>query len=67
VFLAFFGGPRMSHEVAHHVHESPAVMTAPLIVLAPYSGGAGSRWASVCSRTAFARFLRPVLPSTSGV
>src|SRR6059036_2850834 len=29
-FLAFLGGPRMSREVAHHVHESPAVMTVPL-------------------------------------
>ena len=34
VFLAFFGASRMSHEVAHHVHESPPVMTVPLIVLA---------------------------------
>src|SRR2546425_8675568 len=25
LFLAFFGGPRMPREVAHHVHESPAV------------------------------------------
>ena len=34
IFLTFFGGPRMSHEVEHHVHESPRSMTLPLIVLA---------------------------------
>src|SRR5439155_7851461 len=31
IFLAFFGAPRMSKDVAHHVHESPRVMTWPLI------------------------------------
>src|SRR6266496_5968230 len=29
VLLAFFGSPRMSKEQAHHIHESPAVMTLP--------------------------------------
>src|SRR6267378_2661707 len=32
--LAFMGAPRMSREQAHHVHESPPVMTLPLAVLA---------------------------------
>jgi len=32
--LAFFGHCRASHEVQHHLHESPAVMTVPLVVLA---------------------------------
>ena len=32
--LAFFGECRASHEVQHHLHESPAVMTLPLVVLA---------------------------------
>jgi NADH-quinone oxidoreductase subunit L len=31
-FMTFAGEPR-DEEVAHHVHESPAVMTAPLVVL----------------------------------
>ena len=43
VFLAFFGGPRMPKEVAHHIHESPAVMTLPLIVLAILDGGGRPR------------------------
>ena len=34
IFLTFFGSSRMSHEVEHHVHESPKSMTVPLVVLA---------------------------------
>lgn len=35
VFMTFFSGKlRASHDVAHHVHESPWTMTVPLIVLA---------------------------------
>ncbi len=34
IYLTFFGQARMSHEVEHHVHESPWTMTLPLIVLA---------------------------------
>ncbi|SES10750.1 NADH-quinone oxidoreductase subunit L [Rhizobium sp. NFR03] len=33
MFLTFFGKPRASHEVMHHVHESPMVMLLPLFVL----------------------------------
>ena len=34
LFMTFHGKPRASHEVMHHVHESPAIMTIPLILLA---------------------------------
>jgi NADH-quinone oxidoreductase subunit L len=64
LFLAFLGGPRMSREVAHHVHESPRVMTWPLILLAVLTVIAG--WAvGVPSDhgTRFARFLATVLPA----
>ena len=62
-FLAFLGGPRMSHEVAHHVHESPAVMTVPLIVLAALTWVAGLALGVPSAHgTVFARFLAPVLP-----
>ncbi|MDI7864366.1 NADH-quinone oxidoreductase subunit L [Rhizobiaceae bacterium n13] len=37
VFMTFFGRPRASADVMHHVHESPAVMLVPLYLLA---GGA---------------------------
>lgn len=34
VFLTFHGKSRVDHEVAHHLHESPGIMTWPLISLA---------------------------------
>ncbi len=34
IFMTFHGQPRASHEVMHHVHESPPVMLVPLYVLA---------------------------------
>lgn len=34
IFMTFFGKPRASHDVMHHVHESPNVMLVPLYVLA---------------------------------
>jgi len=34
LIMTFHGAPRASHEVMHHVHESPMVMLAPLIFLA---------------------------------
>jgi len=63
VFLAFFGGPRMSRDVAHHVHESPLVMTLPLVVLAALTIAAGLVvGVPSADGTAFTRFLAPVLP-----
>ena len=63
VFLAFFGGPRMSKEAAHHVHESPAVMTVPLVLLAALTVAAGLAVGIPSAHgTPFARFLAPVLP-----
>jgi NADH-quinone oxidoreductase subunit L len=62
LFLTFAGELRASEEVAHHVHESPATMTIPLMVLALLSlvGGwvglpEGWLWGP-----AFDRFLAPV-------
>jgi NADH-quinone oxidoreductase subunit L len=63
LFLTFFGAPRMSKDVAHHIHESPRVMTWPLVILAALTVVAG--WAfGVPSDdgTRFARFLAPVFP-----
>ncbi|MHA7970688.1 NADH-quinone oxidoreductase subunit L [Rhizobium sp. CAU 1783] len=34
IFMTFFGKPRASADVMHHVHESPMVMLFPLILLA---------------------------------
>lgn len=37
IFLTFHGESRVEPEVAHHIHESPPVMTLPLIALAVLS------------------------------
>ena len=67
IFLAFFGAPRMSKDVAHHVHESPRVMTWPLIVLAVLTVIAGAAVGIPSEHgTPFARFLTPVLPAHEG-
>jgi len=63
LFLTFFGECRADHHTAEHVHESPAAMTVPLLVLAVLSvvGGyvglpEGWLWGD-----RFAELLAPVL------
>ena len=62
IYLTFFGQPRMSPEVEHHVHESPKSMTVPLVILALSSVGAGYLGMphSLGGRNQFERFLEPV-------
>jgi NADH-quinone oxidoreductase subunit L len=62
--LAFLSGPRMPKEVAHHAHESPIVMTLPLILLAVLTIVAG--WIEIPSENGrrFTRFLAAVLPAS---
>ncbi|MGH7322756.1 MAG: proton-conducting transporter membrane subunit, partial [Candidatus Rokuibacteriota bacterium] len=61
VFLTFAGPSRVDHEVAHHVHESPPIMTVPLWILAVFAAGAGV-WALPLGQSRFGHFLAPVLP-----
>src|SRR6267378_1445871 len=67
--LTFHGHPRMSHEVEHHIHESPKSMTGPLVVLAFCSICAG--WlgvpASLGGTNAFGKFLEPVFAKETGI
>jgi NADH-quinone oxidoreductase subunit L len=37
LFMTFFGESRVDEHVAHHIHESPKIMTIPLMVLAVLS------------------------------
>src|SRR6267154_2115297 len=62
MYLTFHGRPRMSHEVEHHIHESPASMTMPLVVLAVCSLSAGwLGWPhSLGGSNRLERFLEPV-------
>ena len=62
IFMTFRGRPRMSHEVEHHIHESPASMTMPLVLLAVCSLFAGFLgWPrSLGGSDRFASFLDPV-------
>ncbi|GLS38398.1 NADH:ubiquinone oxidoreductase subunit L [Mesorhizobium tianshanense] len=48
IFMTFHGQPRASHEVMHHIHESPPVMLVPLFILA-----AGALFAGVIFHGAF--------------
>src|SRR5262249_46373726 len=41
LILTFFGEPRYTHDDVHHVHESPASMLIPLVILAVFSFLAG--------------------------
>ncbi len=62
MYLTFHGHPRMSHEVEHHVHESPKSMTVPLMILAVcaiFAGWLG--WPhSLGGNDRFGKFLEPV-------
>src|SRR6516225_3023178 len=62
MYLTFHGRPRMSHEVEHHIHESPKSMTVPLVVLA--IGAIAAGWLgwphSLGGSDRFAKFLEPV-------
>ncbi|RVD57319.1 MULTISPECIES: NADH-quinone oxidoreductase subunit L [unclassified Mesorhizobium] len=48
IFMTFHGEPRASHDVMHHVHESPPVMLVPLFILA-----AGALFAGIIFHGAF--------------
>ena len=63
VNLTFFGKSRVSHEVEHHIHESPRSMTVPLLILAVLSviGGWIGWPAALGGSNRFARFLEPVV------
>jgi NADH-quinone oxidoreductase subunit L len=41
MFMTFHGKPRMDHHTEEHLHESPWVVTLPLVVLATAAIGAG--------------------------
>jgi NADH-quinone oxidoreductase subunit L len=67
VHLTFDGEFRGSHEQEHHLHESPGVMTVPLVVLA--AGAVVAGWVEIPLLKGgdwFHRFLAPVLAVLPG-
>jgi NADH-quinone oxidoreductase subunit L len=62
IWLTFFSQPRMDHETAHHIHESPKTMTVPLVILAAGSIVAGFLGVphALGGQNRFERFLEPV-------
>lgn len=59
IYLTFFGTSRAPKDVAEHVHESPRIMTVPLIVLAGLSVAGG--WIGIPHYfNRFDHFLEPV-------
>jgi NADH-quinone oxidoreductase subunit L len=71
VFLTFDGEFRGTPEQRHHLHESPAAMTVPLVLLSVGAVGAG--WLGIPAALSFGRdwnlwgrFLSPVVYSIAG-
>jgi NADH-quinone oxidoreductase subunit L len=67
VYLTFWSPSRLSHEAEHHVHESPASMTVPLVVLAFFSVTAGYLGvsSSLGGSNHFEKFLEPVFANST--
>src|SRR4029434_3368720 len=59
LWLTFLGRSRMTHEVEHHVHESPVSMTGVLVVLAVLSAIGGF--------LSIPHYLEPLLPMPEAV
>jgi NADH-quinone oxidoreductase subunit L len=70
IFLTFFGDERLDQHTRQHLHESPPVMTVPLIILAFFSVVAGYVGLPLVlgkNANLFNRFLEPVIrPAQEG-
>ncbi len=69
LFLTFYGGFRGSKEQEHHLHESPSVMTWPLVMLAVLStiGGFMGMPAVFSEHHILNHFLAPIISSSAGL
>jgi len=68
VYLTFWSPSRVtSHDVEHHIHESPKSMTVPLVILAFFSLTAGylDVSESLGGSKQFDKFLAPVFANTA--
>lgn len=67
LFNVFYGEERMDAELKHHVHESPKIMTIPLVILAVLSviGGYVGIPHVLGGGAHFEKFLEPVFKTAS--
>jgi NADH-quinone oxidoreductase subunit L len=65
-FLTFRGESRLTHEAEHHLHESPLVMTGPLMVLALLSTVGGALPGYPSEEGWIHTFLAPVVSAGGG-
>jgi len=64
IYLTFYGTSRVDHEVEHHVHESPRVMTIPLMILAFFSIFIGFIGLPLIKHgNLFGEYLAPLFPA----
>src|SRR6185295_8720760 len=66
VYLTFEGEFRGTHEQEHHLHESPRVMTVPLLVLAVGAVVSGFVGLPVERLNVIHHFLQPVVYAVAG-
>ncbi|MCQ2100255.1 MAG: NADH-quinone oxidoreductase subunit L [Fibrobacter sp.] len=61
IILTFFGSYRGSKESEHHIHEAPACMLIPMVILAVGAVFSGYMWADSIGLTFFRDMLAPVV------
>jgi NADH-quinone oxidoreductase subunit L len=66
LFLAFSGAPRMPKDLLQHAHESPWLMTGPLVVLSLLTVLAGFALGLPLDGSRFAHLLEPVFHAHEG-
>jgi NADH-quinone oxidoreductase subunit L len=64
-YVVFEGRSRVDAQAAHHLHESPLVMTAPLVILAAFSAIVGFVGFPP-EHGAYHRFVEPVFAAAKG-
>lgn len=68
VFMTFYGESHVDHETAHHLHESPPIMTLPLVVLAVLASVGGFVGIPIFSGlNVFGDFLAPVFAPAKAI
>ncbi len=63
IYMTFYGESRVGHEAAHHLHESPSVITIPLMILAVLAAIGG--WVDMPGLHWFSDYMAPVFSASS--